>query len=309
MSSYDAILKQYEDNTQKKNSGKKYDLKNYFSTWIPDGVREAQKRIRILPDPTGGSPFKELHGHKMQIDGQWKVLPCLQHNFDKDCPFCEARTLLLAEGDEGSKESAKKYSARKYYVVKIIDRDKESEGIKFWRFGHDYRGSGIFDKIIGVLKARQTDIAHPETGRDLIINIGRDHKGNPVVNSIMDADPTPLSDNADLAKEWLDDKRTWEDVYSVRTYDYMEIIVKGGTPAWSKKQEKWVDKVTVDREEKEQMDKDMSEDELDMSPDVDMDDDNDSSETVTTVETTEVTVENATDNTDDGDDEDDDLPF
>jgi transcription initiation factor IIE alpha subunit len=38
------------------------------------------------------------------------------------------------------------------YIAKVIDRDND-EGVKFWRFNHDYRKEGIFDKIHGVLNS------------------------------------------------------------------------------------------------------------------------------------------------------------
>lgn len=306
----DAILKQYEENKKSAGKGKKYDLSNYFNTWIPEGVKEAEKRIRILPTGDGSSPFKELHGHKVQIDGKYKIVPCLKENYDKECPFCEARKLLLAESDEDARESAKKYSSRRYYVVKVIDRDNEHEGVKFWRFPHNYTGNGLFDKIIGIVKARRTNIADPETGRDLILQIGRNQNGYPVVTSIMDADPSPLSDDEELVKEWTEDDRTWEDVYAIRTYDYMEIVVKGKTPAYSKKQDKWVSKEEVEKEKSEQAEKDMAEDELDMSPEKAYTD----SESDDNSETTSLEDDGESDDDSESkvsveDDEEDDLPF
>ena len=58
-------------------------------------------------------------------------------------------------------------------------------------------------------------------------------------------DPSPLSEDAAQSAEWLADARTWEDVYSVRTYDYLEIIVKGGDPVWDKEGKRFVDKATL----------------------------------------------------------------
>jgi hypothetical protein len=39
--------------------------------------------------------------------------------------------------------------------------------------------------------------------------------------------------------------RTWEDVYAVKTYDYLEIIVKGGEPVWDKDKKTYVDKASL----------------------------------------------------------------
>ena len=247
-STLDAMLKQYETSSNsyaKNESSKVYDLKNYFTTHLTDKQKTATKRIRILPTQDGSSPFVQIHGHKIQLDGEWKTFVCLKHEKDEDCPFCEAREALLATGKEQDKELAKKYGARKMYVVKIIDRDNEADGIKFWRFNHDYRKQGIFDKIYGVLEATKQDITDPEKGRDLLVMIARDQNNRPTVTTISHLDPSPLSDDSEVSQEWLGDARTWEDVYSIKSYDYLEIIVKGGSPTWDKEAKKWVDKNSV----------------------------------------------------------------
>jgi hypothetical protein len=252
-SALDSMLAQYEKNNSpkyEKKSEKVYDLKNYFNTYIKEGVKSSTKEIRILPSKDGSSPFAEVHGHKVQVDGEWKTFACLKHEKDEPCPFCEAREALLSTGKESDKELAKKYNARKMYVVKVIDRGAEDEGVKFWRFNHDYRKEGIFDKIHGVLTALKTnrDVTNPETGRDLAITINRNQNNVPVVSAVVALDSTPLSEDAEKAQEWLSDERTWEDVYSVRSYDYLEIIVKGGIPVWDKEEKKFIDKASLKEE-------------------------------------------------------------
>lgn len=249
----DAMLAQYEKNNApkyvKNETAKVYDLKNYFNTYIKEGVKSATKQIRILPTADGSTPFVEMHAHKVLVDGEWKTFPCLKHEKNETCPFCEARELLLSTGSESDKELAKKYNARKMYVVKVIDREHEDEGVKFWRFNHDYRKEGIYDKIYGVLAAIKKDVTDPETGRDLIISINRNQNNVPVVSAVSHMDPTVLSEDEAQKAEWLSDTRTWEDVYSVRSYDYLEIIVKGGVPVWDKDEKCFVDKAALKNED------------------------------------------------------------
>lgn len=252
-SALDAMLAQYENNNKpkyEKRDAKVYDLKNYFNTFLKDGVKTATKEIRILPTTDGSTPFVEMYGHKMQVEGEFKTFPCLKHEKNEPCPFCEAREALLATGKDSDKELAKKYAARMMYVVKVIDRENEAEGVKFWRFNHDYRKSGTFDKIHGILSAlkKDRDVTHPENGRDLSITIQRDQNNKPIISSITAQDSTPLSEDAEKKALWLADTRTWEDVYSVRTYDYLEIIVKGGVPVWDKDEKKFVDKASLKSE-------------------------------------------------------------
>lgn len=239
-----AMLGQYENNSNSygKKTENKFNENNYFGTYLQDKQKTATKVVRIIPTTDGTTPFVEVWGHKVQVDGEWKTFACLQHEKGQDCPFCEAREALRATGSEADKELAKKYSARKMYIVKVIDRDNEDHGVKFWRFNDDFRKTGILDKIYGVIKTINKDITDVNTGRDLSIMIARDQNNNPVVQTITQLDASPLSEDAALAQTWIDDTRTWEDVYSVKTYDYLEIIVKGGVPVYSKEAKMYVDK-------------------------------------------------------------------
>lgn len=252
-STLDAILAQYEKNSSSNSnySQKTYDLKNYFTTFLDKGIKEASRVIRILPPSEGQkTPFVEVMVHKIKINGEYKTFICPKHEDSKDCPFCEARELLLAEGKESDKELAKKYSAKKTYVAKVIDRDKEMEGVKFWRFNHDYRRTGTLDKIVSIIQ-EVGDITNPNTGRDLTIKIARDTNGIPVIQNIIQKDSSKLvtnKENYETAKAWLADSRTWKDVFSIKPYDYLKIIVEGGEPVWDKINEKWVNKSSIKSE-------------------------------------------------------------
>ena len=252
-STFLAMLDQYAKNSApkyEKKVAKEYDLKNYFNTFIKEGVKSGTKQVRILPPPKGKSPFIEIHAHKVQVDGEWKTFPCLQHEKEEACPFCEAYDALRATGKESDKELAKKFNAKKLYVVKVIDRDNEEDGVKFWRFNHDYRKEGIYDKIIGVLNAIKKDVTHPETGRDLLITVNRNQNNIPVVSAVSHMDPTPLSEDSEKLEKWLGDTRTWEDVYSIKSYDYLAIIVTGGIPVWDKETNSFVDKAKLNNDGK-----------------------------------------------------------
>jgi len=256
-----AMLAQYESKNKpqyEKKSEKVYELKNYFNTFIPVGTKSATKTIRVLPTADGSSPFVEVHGHKIELNGEWKTFACLKEEKGEPCPFCEARDLLTATGTDANKELAKKYKAKLMYVAKVIDRDNEEEGVKFWRFNHDWRKEGIYDKIHGLVNAIKKDITDVNTGRDLMLTINRNQNGVPVVSAVASLDASPLSEDATKVAEWTGDARTWEDVYSVRSYDYLEIIVKGGTPAWDKELKKFVDKVSIKAEGGDNLDAELT---------------------------------------------------
>jgi len=252
MSNLDAILNQYEKSTSSSDSGaKKYDLNNYFSTYLQKGIDTATRTIRIVPsDVEGETPFTELMAHNYQIaNGDWKTYACLKHENDEPCPFCDTRAGLLADGTEDAKETAKKFRARKYYVCKVIDRENEAHGIKFWRFRDNWQKQGTLDKIVNLMKVMKGDMsdATAKHGQDLVIDIARNSNKTPIVQTILPApEKSVLSTDAALQAEWLGDKRTWKDVYAIKDYKFLEIIIEGGTPAYDKVKDCWVDKATLE---------------------------------------------------------------
>lgn len=257
MSNFEEMMKEYENSKKQTNSNskqKEYKLENYFSTWIPKTENSADKQIRILPIDGQSKFWVEFYGHKAQVDGAWKTFPCLDKEENSECPFCQAKDIFLkryreakSAGDTAladmNKELVKKFSEKKMYILKVIERGKEDEGVKFWRFNHAYDKGGTLDKIMNAIKVVKHDVTDPETGRDLIINISRNQMKIPIVQSISyPLESTKLSDDEAQANKWVSDDRTWRDVYSLRNSDYLDIVVRGYTPVWSKEQEKFVAK-------------------------------------------------------------------
>jgi hypothetical protein len=244
----DAVLAQYEKNTTKNNSGNQSmsqedRLKRYFTTYLPKGAKSGQKRVRILPTSDGSSPFKEVWYHEVQVDGKWTKLYDPGKNDGERSPLTEVYDELMSTGKESDKELARQYRPRKFYIVKLIDRDNEQDGPKFWRFKDNYKQEGILDKIIPIWKAKG-DITDANEGRDLIIELSKAKtpKGieYTVVQTVMYDDPCPISADADQQKEWVEDELTWADVYSQKPVEYLEAIARGETPVWNSELKKYV---------------------------------------------------------------------
>ena len=237
----DAVLQQYESNKiePKSDSNKMSQderLKKYFTTILQKGEREGQKRVRILPTNDGTSPFKEVWFHEVQVGGRWMKIYDPGKNEGKRSPLNEVNEALMMTGSEQDKVLARQYKSRKFYIVKVVDQDKPEDGVKFWRFKHNYKGDGILDKIIPIWK-NKGDVTDPNNGRDLILSLslvkapnGKEYTN---VSSIMYDDPTPISTDAAQMAEWLENEMTWEDVYSKKPEEYLEAIAQGHEPRWS----------------------------------------------------------------------------
>jgi len=220
MSSLDAVLAQYEKNKQSSSTprmSQEERLKQYLSLALPKGVKSGERRIRILPTKDGSSPFQEVYFHNTQVQGKWmKIYDPGKDSTGKPTgersPLNEVEEALRLAGDEQSKELARQYRSQKFYIVKVIDRDAEEDGVKFWRFKHNWKGDGPIDKIIPIWTT---------------------------ISSVMYEDPGKLSENETQSKEWLSNDSTWKDVYSQKPVEYLEAIAKGVEPIWDNELKKY----------------------------------------------------------------------
>jgi hypothetical protein len=237
--SLDAVLAQYEKSQSSSNTTNKMSsedrMKKYFAALLKDNEKQGQRKIRILPTTDGSSPFKEVWFHEVQVDGKWQKFYDPAKNDNERSPLNEVYEELMSTGKESDKQLATQYRARKFYIVKVIDRDAEQDGVKFWRFKHNYKQEGILDKIIPIWKAKG-DITDPDNGRDLILELtkAKTPKGATytVIQTVMYDDPSPISADTDEMAEWVGDEMTWEDVYSKKPVEYLEAIARGETPRW-----------------------------------------------------------------------------
>ena len=252
--SLDAVLAQYEKNKQSGGSTKpqmtsEERMKQYLSIMLPKGTKQGEKRIRIVPTTDGSSPFKEVFFHNVQVQGRWQKLYDPGKNSDgrpsgERSPLNEVEEALRLAGDAQSKELARSYRSQKFYIVKVVDRDNEEDGVKFWRFKHNWKGDGPIDKIIPIWR-NKGDVTDAKEGRDLILVLqavplpgGRGEYTT--VSAVMYEDPAPLSTDEAQSKEWVGDERTWKDVYSQKPVEYLEAISKGLDPVWDSELKKYV---------------------------------------------------------------------
>ena len=247
MATVDSVLAQYEKNKNATSSNankisQEDRLKKYFTTVLPKGAKSGEKRIRILPTKDGETPFKEAYFHEIQIDGTWtKLYDPAQEG--KRSPLNEVKDALYATKVQSDAELARQYRSRKFYIVKVIDRDNEQDGPKFWRFKHNAKGDGIIDKIFPLFQ-KKGDITDVETGRDLTLFLSLTKSGNgkeyTTINSVMPEDASPLHTDSAQASAWVNEETTWNDVYAKKPEEYLEMVAKGETPRWDSDTKKWV---------------------------------------------------------------------
>ena len=143
------------------------------------------------------------------------------------------------------------------YIVRVIDRNKEEQGVKFWRFNKNSKGEGIFDKLITLYQNRRDsyrengrgdyNIFDLNNGRDIILTVTRqfDKNGKEIAPSYqIDAEDfeKPLSQDVEQMNKWIQDTKQWYDAYTARTAEYLKIIAEDEVPV-KNSEGKWVAKV------------------------------------------------------------------
>lgn len=243
-----------------------FDTKNYLQAKLTPKETTKTLVIRLLPfSAEGGTPFHKVFMHQVKVNKEvsesgWKSFPCPVHNQTGDkCPFCDTSQKAKELKFESNSEIEKKRfgeiefsnKAKEQWVVRCIERGHEEDGVKFWMFSHSKKGDGVFNKIMNIAKVRyetsklqgkETNIFDVNEGKDLIITLTKDSQGKTVVNVTDADDKTPLSQDFNQANEWINDTKSWTEVYTTKSYDYMSVIVSGGTPVFSKEQKCYVDK-------------------------------------------------------------------
>lgn len=177
----------------------------------------------------------------------------------------EFQLKVKAKNDAIYKEAIK-WEAKKFYIVRGIDKGQEKDGVKFWRFKHNYKNQGTLDKLLPILQDyvdnNQADFSSAENGTDLnIIMTDAEFNGHiyKQITAITAKGKSPLHADANVMRAWLEDDATWRDVFLPKKaphttpYEYLQMVVSGTNPYWDdtdQSNKRWVFPGRPDLEEK-----------------------------------------------------------
>ncbi len=153
--------------------------------------------------------------------------------------------LKIKEENDRIYKEAVAWQAKKFYIVRGIDRGVEKDGIKFWRFKHNFRNQGTLDKLLPILQDymanNKADFSCPINGTDLSITMtdsefnGKTYKA---ISAMTYRGKSPLHTDKIVAEQWLEDDTTWRDVFlpkkapGITPLQYLELVVEGNSPYW-----------------------------------------------------------------------------
>lgn len=234
-------------NGEKKTMTQEERLKMYFSTFLPDGVMSGEKTIRLLPFEPDRNSFDSIRFHEMQVDGKWLKLYDPEQDSEPS-PLNEIGRELYNSESKEDKDLAKTYFSKEFYIFKVIDRDNEADGPKFWRFKKNYKKDGVLDKLYPLI-TQMGWLGDPVTGFDITLYLEK-VKGNngryyTTVKTILPVMPQkPLHEDSEIMKKWLEDEKTWEIAYPKKSFNYLHIVASGGVPKWSPEKKDFINAST-----------------------------------------------------------------
>ncbi|GAG40420.1 unnamed protein product, partial [marine sediment metagenome] len=207
-----------------------------------------------------------------KLDANGQVIRDLSSNpvlVTKPCPLCAKSAAILKKQDPSLKgmkkddmspqqlaikesndkiwKASSDLQAKKFYIIKGIDKGAEKDGVKFWRFKHNFKQQGVLDKlgpaITNWMEINEIDFTDKDQGTDLILTVvdqempGRNRTYRDV-SSIYPKGSSKLHADSLVENEWLNDGTTWRDVYkpasapNIEPIDFLEMVANGQSPYW-----------------------------------------------------------------------------
>lgn len=264
-----------------------FDEKNYLNVRLGKNEKEKELRIRLLPmDLQSGNPFVHICTHSIQVPPEmvetgkkpYKSYMCLDgrknplidhETYGNKCPICEKNheefEKFQNETDPIKKEAYKKSSLsfkhKDSVIIRCIERGKEEEGVKFWKFNLKFDNTDPYHQILDLKKQRENEsleatgvkknILDIYTGRDLIIKITKGNTENQTAVKVTDYGfDMPLSQDENQMRQWIFDTKKWQDVFTTKPYDYLKLVLDGKIPWYDREKKCWVEKQDNTNEKK-----------------------------------------------------------
>jgi len=178
---FEDFKKERENDNTEKNDSVDY-ARTYPNPKMGTLSKPKEYHMRLLTDQNGDF-YKKYHYHMFQSGENWNFIMCPKtNNMDAYCPWCQA-TQQLYKGSAADKKAAYKYKRKDKYVGNVFvtkdprdndedDTDKLLAGKTFLYNFPQTIETLIKKEITDTENGWGYDIFDPETGYNLIINIG-----------------------------------------------------------------------------------------------------------------------------------------
>lgn len=207
-------------------------------------------------------PFCELNREAYKKEQEYRALK-EEARANGDAGTAKINETLEAEW----KAIRKANQAKPEGIARLIDRADEDHGPKFWKFSLHEDGTDPMHSIIRLWRSKADEsvelakedndgelpegfeadnILDMDNGKDLQVTITRvpGKNGAPDKRAIsidtFGNKLKPVSRDAVQQEAWINDEKTWKDVFTVKPYEYCSLIIDGKKPYKDKRTGLWV---------------------------------------------------------------------
>ena len=175
--------------------------------------------VRILPTKDG-DPFKHFHFHYNV--GEKAGFLCPKKNFGDDCPVCDFVSKLYNDGDDESRQLARKLVAKSRFFSPVVVRGEDAEGVKVWGYSKT-----VYENLLQlVLNPDYGDITDPHNGTDLVLTYGKAPGAMfPSTNITARRKTSALSGDSDQMSEFLDSEPDFDKLFEVKSKEDVSAIL------------------------------------------------------------------------------------
>lgn len=180
-------------------------------------------QVRLVPYKFNKeNPFIELYFH-YNINNKSYLSPM---SYGRPDPIVEFAEKLKRMGDKEDWKAARKMEPKLRTFVPVIVRGEEEEGVRFWGFGKT-----VYQELLGyIADPDYGDITHPLTGRDITVEYTSPEDSGtsyPLTTIRVKPKETPLSDDKEKMKLWIDSQSNINEIYQELSYDELKKILEG----------------------------------------------------------------------------------
>ena len=200
-----------------------------------------------------GNPLKDTNGNPIMIPAPCPLCAEYKKRVAKQDPSIKgikkenmnSVQLKIKEENDKIYKDAIIWEAKKFYILRGIDRFAIKDGVKFWRFKHNYKNQGTLDKLLPILEQYhakfKSDFSDPENGTDLsILMTDSEFNGHvyKAISAIIFDGKSKLHEDPLVANQWCTEDITWRDVFKPRKapgiteYQYLQMVAAGINPYW-----------------------------------------------------------------------------
>ena len=208
-----SVLKSRLSALQNPRGGQKKDLSQ--TIWRPTVGKHS---VRIVPSKFDKqNPFKEVLMHYGINNRTMMSLA----NFGEKDPIVEFAQGLRKSGDKENWSLAKKLEPKMRIFAPVIVRGEEDKGVRLWEFGKQ-----VYMDLLSIAEDEDVgDYTDPISGRDITVETaGKETTGLMYNTSTVRVrtKSTPLSEDADKVKTWLDNQPDPLAQFKKYSYDEMK---------------------------------------------------------------------------------------